>query len=137
MYCLYKEMVCDVHLSVSRIWLILICKVFAQLSSHLDIGLLFQRLHRLEDREMKDSLMASKEKIITGTRNSLRLLCMLITPDKKYMQYGKTPGTVLDVTEVLTFSNISVFCNHSCLFTAILFCIFIILQSMTTNEYIQ
>lgn len=50
------------------------------------------------------------------------------------MQNGKTPGTVLDVTEFLTLSNIPAFRHHSCLCTATEICASVTLQSMTTTQ---
>lgn len=73
MYSLYSAMVFDVHPSVNNlirailgIWLILICEVPGHLSPHSDIGLFSRDFTGWQgDREMKDPLIASKEKKIS------------------------------------------------------------------------
>lgn len=89
-YSLHKALMFNVHPSVNSlirailgIWLILICEVPAHLSPHPDIGHFSRDLTGWEgDREMKDPLIAPKEKNITGTWNPLRLPYMLFIPDK-------------------------------------------------------
>lgn len=90
MYSLYKAMVFDVHPSVNSLigtilgtWLILLCEAPAHLPPHPDAGLFSRDFTGWErDREMKDSLIAPKEKNITDTCSSPRLAYMLFIPDK-------------------------------------------------------